>query len=76
MDKNDLEVNCYSGHTYAQEPRSFQWHGIEYEIAEIKKTWREPGKRYFMVRTGDNKLFQLCYNGIQKDWSIVEFIPG
>ena len=23
----DLQVECYSGHTYAQEPRAFVWQG-------------------------------------------------
>ena len=74
MDKENLEVNCYSGHTYAEEPRSFRWEGTEYEVAEIEKTWQEPGKKCFQVRTGDNKLFQLCYNEIQKDWSLVALV--
>ncbi len=74
MDKNKLEVNCYSGHTYAQEPRSFRWQGTGYEVAEIEKAWQEPGKRYFKVRTGDNKLFQLCYNEVPEQWSLLELV--
>jgi len=67
---NNLKVNCYSGHTYAQRPRSFLWEGTEYEVEEIEKEWLEPGKRYFQVRTGDNKLFKLCYNEEEDRWSI------
>ena len=74
MDKNNLKVSCYSGHTYAEEPRSFQWQGIEYEVVKIEKAWQEPGKKFFQVNTGGNKLFQLCYNEIQKEWSIVELV--
>ena len=69
---NNLEVNCYSGHTYAQEPRSFQWQGVEYEVAEIVWAWQEPAEKRFSVRTRENKLFQLCYNEMQKQWSLVE----
>ena len=71
---NNLEVKCYSGHTYAEEPRSFEWGGVEYEVAKIEKAWVEPGERHFQVRTGGNKLFQLCYNETDDRWSIIEVV--
>jgi len=71
---NNLKVNCYSGHTYAEQPRSFLWQGIEYEVEKIEKSWQEPGQRLFRVTTKDNKLFQLCYNETEKQWSIIEFV--
>jgi hypothetical protein len=71
---NNLKVKCYSGQTYAERPRSFTWEGIEYEVEEIEKEWREPGEKYFQVRTRDNKLFQLCYNERQEQWSLTELI--
>jgi len=67
-------VKCYSGQTYAERPRSFTWEGIKYEVEEIEKEWREPGERHFQVRTRDNKLFQLCYNERQQQWSLTELI--
>jgi hypothetical protein len=70
MALGELEVSCYSGHTYAERPKSFRWQGIAYEVAEIEKSWREPGKRCFLVSTGDNKLFNLCYNENQQQWSL------
>jgi hypothetical protein len=69
---NNLTVKCYSGHTYAERPKSFQWQGVEHEVEEIEKEWLEPGERHFQVRTGDNKSFQLCYNESQQKWSIKE----
>ena len=74
MGFNSLTVNCYSGHTYAEEPRSFLWEGIDYEVVEIEKAWHEPGMRYFQVRTRDNKLFKLIYNEIEKRWSLIELL--
>jgi hypothetical protein len=68
---NNLIVKCYSGHIYAEEPRSFEWGGVEHEVAEIERAWREPGERHFLVRTGDNKLFQLCYNEAEERWSLI-----
>ena len=71
---NNPTVKCYSGHTYAQEPRSFTWEGAEYNIDGIEKAWQEPGERHFLVRTGDNKFFQLCYNEVQERWSVIEVV--
>ena len=72
MGLNNLKVNCYSGHAYAERPRSFEWQGVEYEVEEIERAWLEPGERYFLVRTRDNKLFRLCYNETQNQWSLME----
>ena len=74
LDRNSLKVNCYSGHTYAERLRSFRWEGIEYEVEAIEKAWQEPGERHFKVRTRDNKLFQLCYNEVEKQWSLIELM--
>ena len=71
---NNLKVNCYSGYTYAEEPRSFEWEGMEYEVAEIEKAWVGPGERHFRVKTKDNKLFQLCYNETKQQWSLTELV--
>ena len=68
----NLKVKCYSGHTYAERPVSFIWEGIEYEVAEIEKTWLGPGERFFQVKTKDNKLFQLRYNETEKQWSLAQ----
>lgn len=72
----NLIVNCYSGHTYAEEPRSFVWEGVEYEVEKIEKAWQEPGKKYFQVRTKENKLFRLCYNETEDQWSLIELVRG
>ena len=71
---NDPEVRCYSGHTYAQEPRAFILEGVEYEVIEIEKAWQEPGERHFLVTTGGHKRFQLCYNETTKRWSVKEVV--
>jgi len=56
---------------------SFLWEGgIEYEVEEIERTWQEPEKKHFQVRTKDNKLFNLCYNEVEKEWSLIELVGG
>ena len=76
LNRNSLKVNCYSGHTYAERPQSFEWQGIQYQIEEIEKAWQEPQERHFQVRTRDNKLFKLCYNETQNKWSLIEIVGG
>jgi hypothetical protein len=69
---DDIEVRCYSGYTYAERPVSFTWQGKDYDIAEIEKEWRGERVKCFLVKTGDNKRLQLCYNEAQDNWSVVE----
>jgi len=69
-----LKVNCYSGHTYAERPQSFLRQGKEYKVNEIEKAWQEPGKRLFKVITDEGKLFELCYNEAEDQWSGIELI--
>jgi hypothetical protein len=71
---DSLKVRCYSGRTYAERPRSFTWEGADYEVTEIETEWRGVGTKNFRVRTGDNKLFQLCYNESQDRWSLTELV--
>jgi hypothetical protein len=71
---SDLEVSCYSGHTYAERPQSFVWQDAKYEVEEIERAWLEPGQRCFEVCTGDNKLIRLCYNEMTKQWSLAEVV--
>ena len=71
---SNLKVRCYSGHTYAERPESFRWQGIEYEVDKIEKAWREPGEQHFQVHTRDSKTFQLCYNGVKKQWWLIEIV--
>ena len=66
----EIKVNCYSGHIYAERPKSFLWQGAEYKVKEIEKAWQEPGKRIFKVITEDRKSFELCYNEATDEWSL------
>lgn len=71
---DELEVRCYSGHTYAERPESFRWQGVEYRVAEIEEAWQEPGARFFRVRTGEKRRFKLCYNETEGRWSLTELV--
>ena len=71
-----IEVKCYSGYTYPEEPRAFGWGGVNYEVEEVETAWQEPGAKLFRVRTRDNKLFNLCYNELEKNWTLRESRGG
>jgi hypothetical protein len=50
VDVGDLvRVECYSGYTYAQEPRAFDWQGQRYQVRHIAKRWRIPAGPAFRV---------------------------
>ena len=44
-----IRVECYSGHTYAQEPRAFEWEGSRYQVERVVKRWRTPAGPCFRV---------------------------
>jgi len=69
-----VQVRCYSGHTYAEEPQSFIWQQEENKVDKIEKEWREPGKKLFKVATDSGKSFKLCYNEANDQWSATELV--
>jgi len=74
VNRVSLQVNSYSGYTYAERPQSFLWQGKEYKVKDIEKAWQEPCKRLFKVITGKGKLFELCYNEADDQWSVIELV--
>lgn len=70
----DIDVKCYSGYLYAEEPRSFVWQGGELEVKSVEKAWQEPGRRLFKVVTQDGRPFELRYDEPTDRWSAIELI--
>jgi len=68
----DIKVQCYSGHRYAQEPRSFTWQGRHYQVAQIEQRWQAPEGPAFRVRAGSGDRFELWYNESADRWLIRE----
>jgi hypothetical protein len=66
----DLIVECYSGHTYAQEPRAFVWHGQRQVVQAVEMAWRTPEGTHFLVRTEESNSFELVYDEAEDVWSI------
>jgi len=69
-----VKVTCYSGRVYADRPASFLWQDKQYDVQEVEKEWQEPGEKHFLIKTEDDRRFELCYHEGQDLWSIVEII--
>jgi hypothetical protein len=73
-----VEVECYSGYTYAQEPRAIVWHGQRYEVKRILKRWRTPQGPHFRVEVAAisdlpspiSGLVDLTYLEIEDKWTM------
>lgn len=65
-----MSVECYSGHTYAQELRALTWEGHRYPVAEIEARWRTPAGPVFQLRTGSGERFEVSYSELEDRWTI------
>ena len=69
-------VECYSGHTYPQEPRVVVWQGKRLPVVRIARRWRTPEGPAFSVDTNQGPPFELHYRELGDVWTIrplVEF---
>ncbi len=65
-----VQVECYSGHTYAQEPRVVIWKGFRAEVAHVESTWRTPIGPAFHICLDDGAAFQLQFDESNDHWLI------
>jgi hypothetical protein len=65
-------VECYSGHTYAQEPRALVWRGCHFAIDHVEARWRTPQGPAFSVQTETGERFELRYDESDDRWTIEE----
>ncbi len=63
-------VECYSGHTYAQRPKSFSLKGEKHWVQAVIKEWREPGFSFFRVKDHRGHSFDLAFDEATSTWSI------
>lgn len=63
-------VECYSGYTYAQEPRAFVWQEQRYTVTCVERRWRTPSGPTFCVHTADGRRFTLAYDETADDWKV------
>jgi len=73
-----VQVECYSGHSYAQEPRAFEWRGHRYQVVRVVKRWRTPSGPAFRVdvieisnsQTPVPKQVDLHYLELEDTWTM------
>ena len=71
------QVECYSGHIYAQEPRIVIWQGDRYPVARIEARWRTPQGPAFRVQAESGDLFDLYYHELEEHWAVANLSgPG
>jgi hypothetical protein len=64
------EVECFSGHTYAERPRAFTWEKRRYLVTCIERRWRTPDGPVFRVATDAGDPFEVRYKELEREWSI------
>jgi hypothetical protein len=64
------KVECLSGQTYADRPTAIIWEGRRIGIKSIEARWRTPGGRRFLIKTEDDKVYELNYQEAKDEWSI------
>jgi aminotransferase len=65
-----LQVECYSGHTFAQRPTAFVWRGRRYQVEHVLKQWRSPQGPGFQLVTSGGEPFELIYDETHDRWSL------
>ena len=70
------QVECYSGHTYAQEPRTVVWHGRRYPVSAVDPRWRTPEGPAFWVEAEAGERFEIHYEERTDTWTVQPFPAG
>jgi len=63
-------VQCYSGSTGDEEPRSFDIGYQRCEVLDIVERWKAPTHRYFKVKVQGAKFFMLRQPNGGDDWEM------
>ena len=64
-----MEVECYSGYKYPQEPRAFTWRGRRYAIQAVERAWRTPEGPHFLAQTEESGCYELAYDEAEDGWN-------
>ena len=67
---DDVSVECYSGHTYAQEPRAFVVDNERRMVTLVRKRWHEPAGPRFEVLADDAATYVLAYDEATDRWHV------
>jgi hypothetical protein len=67
---DNIPVECYSGHTYAEQPRAFVLESERRMVKTVHKRWREPAGPRFQVLADDGATYVLAYDEATDRWRL------
>ena len=67
---SSIAVECYSGYTYAQEPRAFVFESQRRRVTAVQRRWREPAGPCFQVLADDARSYTLAYDQATDRWNL------
>jgi hypothetical protein len=67
---SETQVECYSGYRHGERPRAVYWQGVRLPVAAVLKRWRSPNSNCFLVKTTDDRVFELCYLEGADEWHV------
>jgi len=65
-----VSAECYSGYTFAQDPRSFVCEGQRRRVISLHRRWREPAGPCFEVLADDGRVYRLAYQEQTDAWQV------
>jgi hypothetical protein len=67
---SSTQVECHSGHTYAQRPTAFIWQEKRHQVDKIIAEWHQPEGKFFQVQTPEGQQFTLTFKIEEDRWTI------
>lgn len=68
-----ITVDCYSGYTAEEKPKSFKLREKKVEVVKIQSHWLSPGYRNFLVQGDDNSMYTLQLDTHSWLWELTAF---
>lgn len=68
----ELQVECYSGHEYAQRPVAFWWQQERFEVSELLAEMNLPAAKRFVLKTRDQRRWVIKYRMDLDAWFLIE----
>jgi hypothetical protein len=65
-----VEVDCYSGSTYAERPQAVIWHGKRIPIKRCLQSQQTPRGKLFDVLLEDDRIVRLLYLINEEHWIV------
>ena len=68
--KQVKRVECYSGYTLNERPKTVYWDDKRLRVVEMRDRWFGPDHTWFKVLADDGNLYLLRYDRMEDSWAI------